>query len=75
MSPPDSTSPVKTAAYSPKAKSDIYTVMLIIAFVALLLGCILLALELTSYNWDVKAGQARVAALSAPPSAAANLWA
>lgn len=64
MSPPDSTSPVKTTAYSPKAKADIYTVMLIIAFVALLFGIILLVLELQSYGWDVKAGQARTSWLA-----------
>lgn len=37
-----------------KPKSDVYTVMLVIAFLALTLGIICLVLEMDAYNWEYK---------------------
>ena len=37
-----------------KPKSDVYTVMLVIAFLALVLGIVCLVLEMESYDWDYK---------------------
>lgn len=49
MSLPDS-STSRTVRAPQKPAYDIYTVMLFIAFLALLLGCLLLYLELRSYG-------------------------
>jgi len=38
-----------------KPKANIYTVMLILALVALLVGCFCLAGEMSAYNWEFKA--------------------
>lgn len=51
------------------ARIDVYTVMLAIAFLAIVLGCVLLSLELGRYNWDIKAKRV---ALSSPASAVAQ---
>lgn len=37
-----------------KPKSDVYTVMLVIAFLALALGIVCLVLEMDAYNWEYK---------------------
>lgn len=47
MSRPDSS---KRSLPGEKPKSDIYTMMLIIALIAISVGCLLLALELQSYG-------------------------
>lgn len=60
MSPPDSTKKSRSALAGAKPKSDIYTVMLIVATVALLIGCLLLFLELLDYGGDIKATGAQV---------------
>jgi hypothetical protein len=62
VSPPDSTSGAKAPLLK---RIDVYTVMLATALMALLLGCILMAMELARYNWDMKASSVpRAAALS-----------
>ena len=38
-----------------KPKFDVYTMLLIIAFLAIVIGCICLALELNRYDWNFKA--------------------
>jgi len=43
----------------PKAKSNVYTVMLLLAFLALCAGCGFLALELERYSWELKPGSQR----------------
>jgi hypothetical protein len=40
------------------SRINVYTVLLGIAFLALCIGCLLLALELGRYNWDTKAQKA-----------------
>jgi hypothetical protein len=40
------------------SRVNVYTVMLGVAFLALCIGCLLLALELGRYNWDTKASKA-----------------
>jgi len=45
----DSTGGVKL----PKARSNVYTVMLALAMLALVASCILLALELNRYDWEL----------------------
>lgn len=39
-----------TAGEKPKPRMDIYTAMLILAFVAISIGCVILALDLTRYR-------------------------
>ena len=46
------------------ARIDVYTVMLGVAFLAIVLGCVLLSIELGRYNWNIKAKG--VAQASAP---------
>jgi len=38
-----------------KPKANIYTVLLILSFVALVIGCICLYAEMSAYNFDFKA--------------------
>jgi hypothetical protein len=62
VSPPDSTKAKKSrsAIAGSKPKSDIYTVMLIVAAVALLFGILFLFLELMDYGNDIRATGAQV---------------
>ncbi len=39
----------------PKPPANIYTVMLALSFMAVLIGCIFLSLELGAYDWDYSA--------------------
>ena len=39
-----------TTGAKPKPRMDIYTAMLILAFVAISIGCVILALDLTRYR-------------------------
>lgn len=45
--------------YEEKPRSNIYTAMLGVAFVALCFASIMLAMELKEYNWDWKAEDAK----------------
>ena len=45
--------------YEEKPRSNIYTAMLGVAFVALCFASIMLAMELKEYNWDWKADDAK----------------
>ena len=49
MSPPDSKSASRGVSVQ-KPGSNVYTVMLLIALVALIIGCVLLYLEIDSYG-------------------------
>lgn len=44
---------------APPSKSDIYTVMLALSFLALLIGSVFLYLEGQRYGWDTKGNNAR----------------
>lgn len=39
----------------PKPPANIYTVMLALSFMAVLIGCVFLSLELGAYDWDYSA--------------------
>jgi len=54
-----------------KPKADIYTVMLVIALVALVIGIVFLSLEMDFYNWEFKGGP-RVSWLQVPGPFATN---
>lgn len=71
MSPPDSTSTPRSLG--PKAKPDIYTVLLALALVAVLVGCLCLFLEWKSYDWDTSAASAQ-GGVSAVERAGYRLW-
>ncbi len=58
MSPPDSTSPARSSL-APKAKPDIYTVLLAISLAAVLFGCLCLYLEWSAYDRDTGAASAQ----------------
>ena len=45
--------------YEEKPRSNIYTAMLGVAFVALCFASAMLAMELKEYNWDWKADDAK----------------
>ena len=49
-----------------KQRANIYTMMLIVAFIALTIGSAILWMELDRYDWDTEAKDA--ASLSAPVS-------
>ncbi len=38
-----------------KPKTNIYTVLLILSFVAIVIGCVFLSLEMKAYDWAIKA--------------------
>jgi hypothetical protein len=38
-----------------KSKADVYTVLLALSFVAVLIACICLSLEMAAYDWDMSA--------------------
>lgn len=57
MSPLDSNNP---GVVVQKPKSDVYTTMLFIAFIAIVIACLCLWLEMRSYNMDIKANEGRV---------------
>lgn len=59
MSRPDSTE-VRTALFVPKARPDIYTVLLIVAFVAIVIACVCLWLDLDGYEWQRSAPRAEL---------------
>ena len=54
MSLPDSTDPGRGVVVH-KPKADIYTVLLGIALLSILMAIMFLCMELSRYNWDVKA--------------------
>lgn len=61
MSPLDSTDPGGGSLLS---RINVYTVMLGVALLALVIGCVLLAMELGRYKWDTQAKTApRVSSL------------
>lgn len=58
MSQADSTDSPR-GVYVQKPKADIYTVMLAIAFVAILVACVCLFLEMKAYNYDIRAQEGK----------------
>lgn len=66
MSPADSTDAPR-GVYVQKPKADIYTVLLAIALVAILIACVILYLEMSAYNFDIRATEGRFrAAIEVP---------
>jgi hypothetical protein len=63
VSQPDSTE-ARPGIYVPKPKPDVYTMMLVVALLALILAIVYLLLELRTYHWETKAPMARAAATS-----------
>ncbi len=59
MSRPDSIE-VRPALYVQKARPDIYTVLLIVAFVAIVIACVCLWLDLDGYEWAKSAPRAEL---------------
>ena len=57
MSPLDSNNP---GVVVQKPKSDVYTTMLFLSFIAIVIACLCLWLEMRSYNMDIKANEGRV---------------
>lgn len=43
-----------------KPKSDVYTTMLIVSFIAIVTGIILLVLEMKRYDFDIKASKGKL---------------
>jgi hypothetical protein len=43
-----------------KPKANVYTVMLVVSFIALLTGSLVLCGEMAEYDWDIKAAAAKV---------------
>jgi hypothetical protein len=58
VSPLDSNNPQGVVVQKPK--SDVYTTMLFLSFIAILIACLCLWLEMRAYNMDIKANEARV---------------
>ena len=63
MSLPDSTDPGRGVVVH-KPKADIYTVLLGISLVAILMAITFLCMELSRYNWDVKAAGAKAVGMA-----------
>jgi hypothetical protein len=64
VSPPNSTStlqtptPARSAGSHRKPKADLYTVFLVVALLAVLLGILFLCLYMNDYNWQLKGAPA-----------------
>lgn len=58
MSPLDSNNPQGVVVQKPR--SDIYTTMLFLSFIAIVIACLCLWLEMRTYNMDIKASEAQV---------------
>lgn len=58
MSLPDSTDPGRGVVVH-KPKADVYTVLLGISLLSIVMAIIFLCMELSRYNWDVKANGAK----------------
>ncbi|HVX63585.1 MAG TPA: hypothetical protein VHC19_23385 [Pirellulales bacterium] len=72
MSLPDSTDPGRGLVVQ-KPKANVYTVLLGIALVAVLMSILFLCLEMSRYNWDIKAaGQSAVGYIPASNASPAN---
>jgi hypothetical protein len=56
-----------------KPKTDIYTIMLILSLIAIIVGCVLLYLEIKSYDGQVNGPTARIS-LPAEDGVALNRW-
>ena len=56
MSSPNLTNSAKPRASFRKPRADIYTVLLVLALVAILIGLTFLVLEMDMYSWDFKGG-------------------
>jgi hypothetical protein len=65
VSPLDSNNP---GVVVQKPKSDVYTTMLFLSFIAIIIACLCLWLEMRAYNMDIKANEARVGSLVRPDS-------
>jgi hypothetical protein len=58
VSLPDSTDPGRGVVVH-KPKADIYTVLLGISLLSIVMAIIFLCMELSRYNWDIKASGAK----------------
>ena len=67
MSPLDSNNPAGVVVQKPK--SNVYTTMLFLSFIAICIACLCLWLEMRAYNMDIKAteAQVRTTVMAAPP--------
>jgi hypothetical protein len=65
----------RPVAASTKWKPDIYFMMLVLSFLALLIGTVCLMLEVRSYNWDLKGTGAQVRAGELPARGSARAMA
>jgi hypothetical protein len=65
VSPLDSNNP---GVVVQKPKSDVYTTMLFLSFIAILIACLCLWLEMRSYNMDIKATEGRVTPSAMAPA-------
>ena len=59
MSRLDSSNPQGVVVQKPR--SNIYTTMLFLSFIAIIIACLCLWLEMRAYNMDIKANEGRVA--------------
>lgn len=75
MSFPTSSDPPPAGAPKPKARPDVYTVMLAVSLVAILLGILCLYLENKAYNFEFKGGPPPAASLELDASPGHSLWA
>ena len=66
VSPLDSTNPQGVVVQKPR--SDVYTTMLFLSFLAILVACLCLYLEMKAYNMDIKAVEAAPGAAAVAPN-------
>ena len=61
MSQPDSKADAARGVYVEKPRANIYTMLLVLSFLAICAACLCLHGELSAYNYDTKAQGAKVA--------------
>ena len=70
MSPPsDNPSNAPRGVFVRKQGMNIYTTLLILSFIAIVIACILLSMEMSRYGWDMKAQDTKLSAAQRPQPA------
>jgi len=60
MSLPDSKSADPRGVFVEKPRANVYTVLLVLSFIAIVCGCLCLHGIMTTYNYDLKAQGAKI---------------
>jgi hypothetical protein len=60
MSLPDSKSVDPRGVFVEKPKANVYTVLLVLSFIAIVIGCLCLVGQMSTYGYDIRAQGAKI---------------